>query len=87
MRARAEAGRLVAEVSDTGVGIPADQLDHVFRPFHSGSQDGSGLGLSLCRRIVAAHGGSIGVASEAGKGATFRIEIPLEPPNAPRAAR
>ncbi len=74
---------VVFEVSDTGIGIPADRLDAVFERFvqaESGTTrryGGSGLGLALCRELVEAMGGSIGVESETGRGSTFRVELPL----------
>jgi len=80
LRGRADAGRLVAEVADTGVGIPPEHLDDIFNPFYSGFGDGIGLGLPLSQRIVAAHGGTLRVESTPGQGSTFRIELPLEVP-------
>ncbi|HUT32845.1 MAG TPA: ATP-binding protein [Planctomycetota bacterium] len=87
VRAWAEPPRMLAEVSDTGVGIPPEQLSRVFEPFYSGFRDGSGLGLPLCHRILAAHNGAIQAESTPGKGTTFHIELPLEPGHAARAAR
>jgi PAS domain S-box-containing protein len=64
---------------DDGPGINADVLGHVFDPFFTTRDvgQGTGLGLSVCHRIIEEHGGSIGVASTEGAGATFTIEIPL----------
>lgn len=62
-------------VSDTGPGIAESDLPHIFTPFFSRS-GGTGLGLALAAQIVKAHRGTIDVASEAGKGATFTIRIP-----------
>jgi signal transduction histidine kinase len=68
-------------VSDTGVGIPPEDLDKVFDRFYrastAGTTVGTGLGLSIARSIAEAHGGTIGVTSEVGVGTTFRIELPL----------
>ena len=68
------------EVSDTGVGIPASHLPHVFERFYrveqSRSKRGTGLGLSLAQQIVAAHGGKISAMSQAGKGSMFTVELP-----------
>jgi two-component system NtrC family sensor kinase len=68
---------------DTGVGIPADQIEHVFEPFWSGrdreadpERRGTGLGLSVSYGLVEAHGGSIEVDSEPGVGSTFTVRIP-----------
>jgi signal transduction histidine kinase len=87
VRARAAERRLVAEVADTGPGIAQERLKHIFTPFYSGFGEGSGLGLSLCQRIIAAHQGTLQVESTEGKGTLFRIELPLEAADAPRAAR
>jgi signal transduction histidine kinase len=80
--ARSRDGRLEISVSDTGPGIPPDQLEQIFERFrrldHSRSRDrgGSGLGLAIARAITEAHGGSIHAESGPGQGATFRIELP-----------
>jgi len=66
------------EVEDTGEGIPDDVRDKIFRPFFStkGKQSGSGLGLASVWKTIQAHGGTITVDSEAGKGSIFRIILP-----------
>ena len=64
-------------VSDQGKGIPADQLTHIFRPFYTTKGHGTGLGLSLARRMVESHGGTIGVESTLGQGTQFTIELPV----------
>ncbi len=76
----AERERLAfVEVTDTGVGIPARNLPHIFDPFFStkGVGKGTGLGLSLAFANVERHGGSIRVESEPGRGSTFTIRLPL----------
>jgi signal transduction histidine kinase len=74
--------RLEIEVSDTGSGMPADQLPHVFdKYFQIGEQarsKGAGLGLTIAHDIVAAHGGEIEVQSVEGKGTTFHISLPAQ---------
>jgi len=82
LRAQASAGHLVAEVADTGVGVSPEHIEDIFNPFYSGFGDGTGLGLPLSQRIVAAHGGTLRVESAPGQGSTFRVELPLEPPDA-----
>jgi two-component system, NtrC family, sensor histidine kinase PilS len=66
----------VLEVSDTGVGIDAADLDHIFEPFFSRKPGGTGLGLATTARIVEAHRGTIMVSSRPGRGATFTIRMP-----------
>ncbi|MDB4961674.1 MAG: two-component sensor histidine kinase [Myxococcales bacterium] len=68
------------EVRDTGTGIPEDQLPHLFERYWQGkrTEKGSvGLGLYICKHIVEAHGGTIGVTSEPGQGSAFWFELPL----------
>jgi len=67
----------VVEVADNGRGIPADHLPNIFRPFYTTKGDGTGLGLSLARRIVEDHQGRIDVTSAVGKGTTFAVVLPL----------
>ena len=76
-------GRNVAiTVQDNGPGIPADELNTIFTPFHktraraASANPGTGLGLAICKRIVEQHGGQIRVESEIGKGANFCIILP-----------
>lgn len=76
--ASAEAGRVVLTVADDGVGIPADVLPRLFRPYFTTKKHGTGLGLFVLRRIVEAHGGRVGVESVVGEGTTFRVELPVE---------
>ena len=64
------------EVIDTGLGIPEEKLDNLFRPFNTSKTKGMGLGLSFCKQTIEAHGGNISVKSEQGKGTTFTITIP-----------
>jgi signal transduction histidine kinase len=75
--------RVAFTVSDTGCGIPPEHLPHVFDRFwqarRGASQRGTGLGLAISRGIVEAHGGSIDVESEVGRGSTFRLKVPAAP--------
>jgi len=68
----------VIEVADNGRGIAPDHLPNIFRPFYTTKGDGTGLGLSLARRIVEDHQGRIDVTSTVGKGTTFAVVLPLQ---------
>ena len=75
-------GQAVLAVSDTGIGIPKDELPRLFEEFFRGQmakqtvQHGTGLGLTIVKRVVDLHGGRIDVESEMGRGTTFRIRLP-----------
>jgi signal transduction histidine kinase len=66
-------------ISDTGQGIPPEQIDRIFDPFFTtkASGKGTGLGLSIAYGIVTTHHGTISVASEVGKGSTFTVRLPI----------
>lgn len=66
----------VFTVTDTGCGIPKKDINHIFDPFFTRKDAGTGLGLSLCHKIVTAHGGEIAAESQVGAGATFTVTIP-----------
>lgn len=75
------------EVADTGHGIPAEDLEHIFDPFYttkheSGQREGTGLGLTIVHQIVQEHGGYIEVDSQVGRGTTFFVNLPAKPPDA-----
>jgi signal transduction histidine kinase len=76
-------------VSDTGTGIPEDQLPYIFERFHrvrgarARSHEGSGIGLSLVQELVRQHYGRIRVRSKPGGGTTFTVWIPVSPPDRP----
>lgn len=67
-------------VIDTGTGIAADVKNRLFDPFFTTKRDGTGLGLAICERIVRAHGGSIEVVSQPGRGSTFAVRLPVTAP-------
>ena len=70
------------EVTDTGSGIPPELLSKIFDPFFTTKEEGKGVGLGLAvvYGIVNAHGGEIEVATRVGEGSTFRVTLPLKPP-------
>ncbi|MEM3051564.1 MAG: HAMP domain-containing sensor histidine kinase, partial [Candidatus Bathyarchaeia archaeon] len=65
--------------ADTGMGISEKHLKRIFEPLFTTKARGMGLGLSICKRIVEAHGGTISVESVQNKGTTFTITLPIEP--------
>jgi signal transduction histidine kinase/DNA-binding response OmpR family regulator len=76
---------MVVTVSDTGIGVAAEDQERIFESFQQGARptrwtEGTGLGLTLSRRIVELHGGAIWVDSMLGEGSTFGFSIPLSPP-------
>ena len=79
LSARREGERIMVEIHDNGPGIAPEVLSQLFDPFFStkGAGRGSGLGLTICRRIVTEHRGSIDVSSTPGEGTTFTIELPV----------
>jgi signal transduction histidine kinase len=64
-------------ISDTGGGIPQEQINRIFDPFYTTKKKGTGLGLMIVQRIVRAHNGRIELESQVGRGTTFRIWLPL----------
>ncbi|MEZ4649854.1 MAG: cache domain-containing protein [Candidatus Eisenbacteria bacterium] len=81
VRTRSADGWGEVRITDSGRGIPHDQIDRVFDPFFTtkGESHGTGLGLSIAYGIVAKHGGTISVESEPGRGTTFVVRLPLAP--------
>lgn len=82
---QAENGHLTISVSDTGIGIPQDRLERIFESFEQGdgsverAYGGTGLGLTITRRLVELHGGAIWVESNPGEGTTFSFTLPTSP--------
>ena len=64
-------------IQDTGVGIAADQLKHIFQPFYTTKAHGIGLGLAITRRLVEDHGGYLRIESQYGYGATIAVRLPF----------
>jgi len=86
LRSRSDGAKMRIDVVDEGPGIPAESIPLLFNRFarlrtpDAQKVRGTGLGLYISRRIVEAHGGSITVESEPGRGSTFSVEVPLDPP-------
>jgi len=71
-----ESGRIEIDFSDSGPGITVEAIAKIFEPFFTTKGGGTGLGLPITKKIVEAHGGSVEVESEPGKGATFKVTLP-----------
>ena len=71
------------EIRDTGIGIPAEDLEHIFDPFFTSKEEGSGLGLAVSHQIVQEHGGLVTVESTVGKGTSFFVHLPVGKPVRP----
>jgi two-component system, LuxR family, sensor kinase FixL len=71
--------QIVVSVADTGPGLPPEVAARLFQPFVTTKTDGMGIGLSICRTIIAAHGGELWLDSRVSPGATFRFKLPLPP--------
>lgn len=69
-------GKVVIKISDSGVGISPETIDRIFEPFHTTKPKGTGLGLAVTHKILAAHDAVVSVESQPEKGTTFRIEFP-----------
>jgi signal transduction histidine kinase len=69
-------GQLVISVSDTGVGLPPEQADQIFRAFFTTKDNGTGMGLPISRSIIESHGGRLWAACASGRGATFQFTLP-----------
>jgi len=85
VREDGENGAGIIEVSDTGPGIPEAMRDKLFKPFQTSKAEGHGIGLALVKRFVDNFGGSVEVESEAGRGTTFRLRLPMADTHVPVA--
>jgi signal transduction histidine kinase len=75
---------VIFQIKDEGIGIPAADQQHLFEPFYRGGNisdiSGTGLGLTVAKKLLDIHGGQIAVASEVGVGTTFTVTLPLSQP-------
>jgi signal transduction histidine kinase len=82
-----QAGEVLLEVTDNGIGIPPEELGRIFELFYSTRKGGTGLGLAIVERIAQAHGGRVAVRSTVGVGTTVEIALPTVAPEAPARER
>jgi signal transduction histidine kinase/ActR/RegA family two-component response regulator len=91
-----DAGQLIMQVQDTGIGIPSESIDHIFEPFvqldtqsnlgNDNSLRGNGLGLSITQNLIKNLGGTITLVSQVGVGSTFEVHLPIKTAQAPAAS-
>jgi signal transduction histidine kinase len=70
--------QLLISVSDSGIGLPVDQAERIFDAFFTTKPQGTGMGLSISRRIIESHGGRLWASRNAGRGAIFQLILPGE---------
>jgi signal transduction histidine kinase len=73
---KTEDGQLLISVSDSGIGLPPGEMEHIFEAFFTTKSHGTGMGLSISRRIIESHGGRLWATSNSGRGATFQFTLP-----------
>jgi signal transduction histidine kinase/PAS domain-containing protein len=76
IKSEADDGQLLISVSDTGVGLPPEQADRIFRAFFTTKENGTGMGLPISRSIIESHGGRLWFTGNSGPGATFQFTLP-----------
>ena len=75
---RIEHGQLLISVSDSGIGLPVDEAERIFVAFFTTKPQGTGMGLSISRRIIESHDGRLWASPNAARGATFQFTLPGE---------
>jgi PAS domain S-box-containing protein len=75
---RTEDGQLLVLVSDSGIGFPGENLERIFDAFYTTKPQGTGMGLSISRRIIESHGGRLWASANTGRGATFQFTLPVD---------
>jgi signal transduction histidine kinase len=73
---RTEDGQLLISVSDSGTGLPGAERERIFEAFFTTKPQGTGMGLSISRRIIESHGGRLWASNNTGRGATFQFTLP-----------
>ncbi len=73
---RTEEGQLLISVSDSEIGLPGGEADRIFEAFFTTKEQGTDMGLSISRRIIESHGGSLWASANSGRGATFQFTLP-----------
>jgi signal transduction histidine kinase len=76
IKSESDDGQLLISVSDTGVGLPTEQTEQIFRAFFTTKDNGTGMGLPITRSIIESHGGRLWVTDTSGRGATFQFTLP-----------
>jgi signal transduction histidine kinase len=76
IKSEAGDGHLLISVRDTGVGLPPEQADQIFRAFFTTKDNGTGMGLPISRSIIESHGGCLWASGASGRGATFQFTLP-----------
>jgi signal transduction histidine kinase len=71
-------GDVMISVSDTGVGLPAENVDQIFSAFFTTKEQGTGMGLAISRSIIESHGGRLWASANDGRGATFHFTLPIK---------
>jgi two-component system sensor kinase FixL len=72
------AKRVKVSVADHGIGLASDRIDKIFQPFYTTKREGLGMGLSISRSIIEAHGGKLWAENNSDRGATFYFTVPVE---------
>jgi signal transduction histidine kinase len=75
---RSEDGQLLISVSDSGIGLPGEEPERIFEAFFTTKPQGTGMGLSISRRIIESHDGRLWASPNMGRGATFQFALPSE---------
>jgi signal transduction histidine kinase len=71
-------GQLLVSVSDAGIGLPVGEVGRIFEAFFTTKKQGTGIGLSISRRIIESHGGRLWACANAERGATFQFTLPID---------